>query len=330
MKLKVNEIKNFRSASIAIKNKGILPIHNFIKFENGIITKTNSESFLSIPGDFKGSCLIDEKILYAFIDSVKTEEIEVKVKDKLITLTDGKIKHNSPTDSVELFPSFPDAGDEKIEFDNKILWAINYAYNFTTEDESNPYKECVMVGKGIVGATNGFIAYTEKHNLKCNLILHRDRALAISKFESVIFSENDNFQFFTAGNVKYAFVKKDTKFVDLTPFSSMPGENNITLDKDIFIRFCNLSVASTPAGAVLESEISGNCLVMRYPQHNIYISTPLDLPLTETLQDFRFNPGIMLKLLKSIPDSMITLAPSSRKYFITGESGFVSLIMEMQ
>lgn len=330
MKLKVNQLRVFRAASSAVKNLGLLPINNFLKFENNTVTKTNSESYIVMPCEFDGSVLIDEKLLYAFIDNVKTDEIEVKIKDKTVTLTDGKIKQSSPTEDIKMFPTFPEESAERIEFDERVLWAINYSYNFTQEDESNPYKECVMIGNNIIGATNAFIAYTEIHGLKCNLVLHRDRAQTISKYESVLFCENDNYQFFDCGSTRYAFVKRDTKFIDLTPFTKLPGGDRVLLNKDVFINFCSMCIASTPAGAVLESEISGNCLVMQYPQHNIDISIPLDLPLETSMNDFSFNPSLMLKLLKSVPDQDITFVHAPNKYYVSGDSGFVGLIMEMK
>lgn len=330
MKLKTAQIKAFRTASASIKQNGILPILSYLKFDNGFITKNNMESFVIMPADFDGSCLIDEVRLYGFIDNIKASEFEVKIKDGIVTLSDGKYKQNSPTDLVSNFPVnvIPDA--DEIELTNTDMWAIKYASNFTQEDEINPYMKCVFIGNGIIAATNSFIAYTEKTELKNTIILQKETAAAIGKYESVLFSENESYQFFKCNEIKYGFIKKDTKFLDMKIFSVLPDGPGVALNKDEIINFCSMCVASTPTGATLEVNIKGGCLVMLYPAHNIDISTSIDLPVTETLQDFRFQPFLMLKMLKNVPDTDLIFYRGKDKYFITGESGFVALIMEMK
>ncbi len=330
MKLQTAQIKAFRNASASIKQNNILPILSYLKFDNGFITKNNLESFITMPADFEGSFLVDEKRLYGFVDNITSPEFEVTIKDGKIILTDGKFKQNSPTDEVSLFPvNITPDGDETI-IEPSDMWAIKYATSFTQEDEVNPYMKCVFIGNGIIAATNSFIAYTEKTKLANTIILQKETAIAISKYESVIFSENESYQFFTCNDIKYGFVKKDTKFLDMKVFSVLPDVAGMTLNKEVIINFCSMCIASTPAGATLEANIEGGCLVMLYPDHNIDISTPLDLPIESTLPDFRFQPFLMSKMLKAVPDSELTFYRGKDKYFINGESGFVALIMEMK
>ena len=104
MKLKVNEIKKFKSVAGALRQNNILPILSYLKFEDRIITKSNKESFVTMEADFEGSVLIDEKILMSFIEYVSGSEIDVNVSGNSVVLSCGKEKYKSPTDDVINFP----------------------------------------------------------------------------------------------------------------------------------------------------------------------------------------------------------------------------------
>ena len=50
--------------------------------------------------------------------------------------------------------------------------------------------------------------------------------------------------------------------------------------------------------------------------------------LPASLPDFSFNPVFMSKLLKSLPEDELNFIKEGNKFFVIGESGFVSIIME--
>ena len=223
MKLQTKQLKQFNAIAGSMKHNGILPILSYLKFEDGIITKNNLESFIEMEADFEGSVLIDEKILMSFVDSVNAEEIDVKVNGTKVTLSHGKEKDNSPTDDVKNFPQSAGSDNEEIEIPQEVLNAVKVAANFTMDRESMPYTSCVFIGNGLVGAITGFVAYVEKAGEGLpEIILERNAISVIRNFNTVSFSENDCYQFFTNNIFRFGFIKKDTKFINMKPISVMP------------------------------------------------------------------------------------------------------------
>lgn len=327
MKLLTKQLKTFNSIAGGMKVNNILPITSYLKFEDGYITKNNMESFVTMEADFKGKCLIDEKILMSFVESINADTIDVKIGEKSVILSHGKEKVTSPTDDLINFPKNDESDIKEIEIEPEVMKAIKIASNFAIEREGVPFTSCVFIGNGIVSATSGFIAYVENSAKDLpEIIIEKAAASAIRNFDSVSFSENDTYQFYTNHIFKFGFIKKDTKFVNMKTWSALPqGLKSEVIDKNELIGFCDFCTKAT-VGRVAIASIVKNKLVMKDAAYEI----DYEKPLSKELEDFTFNPVFMGKLLKSVPDETVTFSRAESKYYITGESGFVSLIMEMQ
>lgn len=188
MKLNTTEIKKFKIVSDSIKSRNILPILNYLKFDNGTITKSNGESFVVMDADFEGSFLVDESQLMSFIEKVNSKEIEIEVEGKRLLLINPNKKQErmaSPTEPVENFLNVAETGGEEIEFDDELIEQIKTASAFTTERENLPYTSCVFLGNGIVGAVNGFIAYAKKIEVDVpKIVLEKNVTDAIKRFKN--------------------------------------------------------------------------------------------------------------------------------------------------
>lgn len=327
MKLIVKQLKTFNSIAGGMKVNNILPITSYLKFEDGYITKNNMESFVTMEADFKGKCLIDEKALMSIVEKTNEEYIEVKVKDKTVTLLYGDKKGGSPTDDLINFPKNDESDAKEIEISSEVIKAIKVASNFTIDNGHLPFTACVFIGNGIVSASTGFIAYAEKEESKLpEIILDKSAVSAIRNFDSVSYSENESYQFFTNHIFRFGFSKKDTKFVNMKPFSIVPPDlEKIEINKNEILNFCEICISSCPSRAIVATA-KGKKLHMVDAAYEINH----DHPISVELPDFSFNPVFMAKLLKSIPDEKINIYKGPQRYYITGESGFVSLIMEMQ
>lgn len=323
MKLQTNQLKQFKAAASAIKQNNILPILSYLKFDNGTITKNNLESFIIMDSDFEGTMLIDEKVLMNFVDFTSASEITATVKGTQVIITDGKTKVTSPTDEVKNFPTNTETDTEQIELSANILYAIKAASNFTMDDQSMPFKEFIFVGNNIVTASNGFIFYGEKTTGAPQITIGKDAASAITKFESVLFSENDTYQFYSNGIYKFGFIKKDIKFLDMTKFMNLPESDKVEVNKSELIKFCDMCISNTP-GRVVTAKVDGNLLSMVDAGYGINIETNI----SATLDTFGFSPAYMIRMLKSLPGETLQFIRGKNKYYITGETGFVSLIME--
>lgn len=329
MILLTKQLKVFRAASSSIKQNNIIPVLSFLKFNNGTITKNNSQAFVIMDADFEGSCLIDERRLYGFLDKVTADTIEVKIKGESIVLTSAGIPSATyPTDDIGLFPDVESGDATPIDFPSAVMYAIKVASLFTIENESNAFTECVFIGNGIVSASNNFSAYVENVAKGMpEIILHRDTCAAITKFEKLSFSQSETYQFFSLPGFKYGFSKKETKFIDMSPYmKNLPSGDRLQIDKDEIINFCDICVSSMPPGRILNARIEPGRLIMEDGAHSVNVEHPLAVELP----DFGFNPSVMGKMLKSLPDQEVCFIKGPNKYYITGVSGFIALIMEMK
>lgn len=327
MKLQTKQLKTFNSIAGAMKQNNLLPILSYLKFEDGYITKNNLESFVTMEADFTGKCLIDEKILMSFVDSVKAETIDVKIGEKSVILSNGKEKVTSPTDNLINFPKNDETDEKEIEITSEVIRAVKIASNFTMDRDDLPFTSCVFVGNGIVSASSGFIAYVENSDKDLpEIVVDKLAASAIRNFDSVMYSENKSYQFYTNHIFKFGFIKKDTKFLNMKQWSAVPKDlKSVSINKTELVGFCEFCIKAT-VGRVVVASISNGKLVMKDSAYEI----DYEKPLSVQLEDFTFNPVYMGKLLKSVPDEMVTFTRAESKYYITGDSGFVSLIMEMQ
>ena len=326
MKLKTNELKKFNSYSSSIKANSILPIFSYLKFKDGVITKSSSEQFIEMEADFKGKCLIDERALMAFVNAESSDEINVEVKGNSILLSSGKRRGTSPTEDINNFPKSEFNIDNAVSIPNEIISSIKIASNFTLERENMPYTSCVFLGRGLLGASTGFVAYIESIDKSIpEIILDKPITTALKSLSNVLFSETGSWQFIQSGAFNFGFRKREIKFVNFLPFLNIGDEEGVKTDKSEIIAFCNNCIATTPSSVVV-AKIEGNKLTMNDADFGVSCETELPIELG----DFTFNPSFMGKLLMSLPDEEVTFIKNKDRFYITGKSGFTSLIMQMQ
>lgn len=326
MILKVKQLVEFRNASSSIKQNGILPVLAYLKFHDGTITKSNMESFVNMKADFQGSLLIDENILMNFLNFTKADEITLTVKENSVVITDGtKARVTSPTEAVENYPATKETDQQEIPLSKEVMRALRIASNFTVDDQTMPFKEFVFIGNNLVAVSNGFTSYTEKLETgERKIVVGQHAASTVSKFEEARFKENEAYQFFFTGAFDYGFAKKEVGFLDMTPFANMPAGPEVEVNKQELISFCEMCISSCPGRSVVASIEDGNMRMI-----DSAFGIDIDIPMIAPMENFSFNPAMMVKMLKSIPDDKMRWVSSGNKYFLTGASGFVSLIMKI-
>lgn len=327
MKLLTNQIKSFKYLASSIKTNSIIPVLSFLRFKDGYITKSNLESFIIMKADFDGSFLLDEHMLYSFIDGISSTEITVTIEGNTALLTDGKEKQKCPTLPVEDFITLPEFSGEKYTLDNSLITEIKIAYAGVTQElDHTPIASCVIVANGIVGACGGISSYTNKCDEKLPKIILEKQAISMLKnFKEVLFYESDNYLVFSSDDFQFGFIKKDMQAFDLRQFSTLPEGEGIEIPKSEIISFSDSCVA-TCAGRPIKISIEDGKMIMNDPGYSV----EKEKPLSAKLDDFTFNPVFMSKLLKSLPDEVLKFTRAKSKYYISGFGGYVSLIMEMQ
>lgn len=323
MKLKVAQIKEFKKIASGIKTNQTLPVLSYLKFENGYITKNNLESFVTMKADFEGNFLLDEISLFSFIDSITADEIDIEISQTQALFTFGKEKHKSPTEDVSGFLVLPEITGEAFVLTPKILNEIKTAALFTQDIENTPYASCIFVGRGLIGACINHMAYTKIMDGLPEIIIERNSMQILKNFDSLEFVDAGNYTCFSSGNFKIGFIKKDTKFLPLSPFAIVPEGKSVDIEKYEIIKFCDSCITAC-MGRFIQINVENGKMHLADSAYGIEKEKPCEL------EDFGFNPTVMSKLLKSLPDEKITFTKSDRKYYMTGPGGYVALIMEMQ
>lgn len=325
MKLQTNELKKFLGITSSMKQNGILPILSYIRFQDGIITKNNLEQFVEMEANFKGECLIDERVLTSFVNSISGNEIDVEISKTNVLLTCGKDKTKSPTTDISEFPISQFEDVEEIELTEDVINKISIASNFAIERENAPYTSCVFIGDGIIGASNSFIAFVDKIDKNFQkIILEKNAANVIKSFNYGFLSQSAERVFFKFGDFKFGFIKKDTKFIDFSPFSKVPEIEKVVIDKNEIVSFCDSCIAATPSKVVVAA-FDENRLIMNDNEFGV----SREKEISVEVEHFAFNPSLMNKLLKALPDEEVSLQKDGNKFYITGKGEYVSIIMEI-
>lgn len=332
MKISVEQLKRFKNNSSSIKTNNILPILGYLKFsKDGTVTKNAMGSFIIQKIDCKEDFLVDETILMSFVNYTSSPTIDVTIKDGKIILSDGTgAKKTSPTEPVENFPvnDTPDA--EPFELDLEVLQSIGIASQFVM-DKDIPDAACyVFVGNNHVCGSNGAIAYIDEFVEKLpKIVLDKNTATTISRYDSVLFSENDSYLFFETDDVKLGFIKNQYQWMDESPFATFTPEAKFEMDKREFVNF-NDMVINDNISKVAVSSISVSKGKLNYESNDTGYERVAEKQIAvegDDMEKFNFNPALMAKLLKSVPDDTLTFNRMGNRYYITGDSGFVSLII---
>lgn len=333
MKISVSELKSFKANASFIKQNNIIPVLAYLKFENGCVIKNNLNSFLIQKiGKFKESILVDEKILMAFVDNASSDEIEISVSGKRILITDGFTKDYSPTDDIINFPTNENGVFDKVQISAEVLASIKTASTFILSEETMPNKSNIFVGKKSVAGSNGFIAYVKTFDTDLTqMVLSKDTCTAISKFGSIDFYESENYHFFENDKCKFGFIKPTYPFFDLTVFGKYDNEApHFEVNKFDLIKFNDLAISSPSKKVVATLKVQSEVMKLVMKDSDYERDVEKDISVTgEDVSLFAYMPVNLNQLLKNVPDNDVTFYQAKNKYYITGESGFTTLIMEV-
>lgn len=192
VKVPLADIKDFKKNSSFIKSNSILPIYGYIKFDNGTMSKHSREEFVIQQSNFSGSFLVEEKVLFNFIEYATSSDILFSIDDKKATMTDGRQKQNCATEDTKHFPKCEEPPKEQYNFDDAILKAIGSAAHFTREDEIELRVSHVFIGNKTITASDGIIAYCKEFDSELpTTAIYKSIAERISKMPAGKFSETE-------------------------------------------------------------------------------------------------------------------------------------------
>lgn len=332
MKLNVEELKQFNAKSSQIPTSTLLPILSYLKFEPGKVTKNSLNSFICMDISCTDTMLVDEKQLMAFVNYTKATEIDLKIKDGQVLITDGtKINYTSPTEPVQNFPVNDSPEDvEWLPLKQGLINDLDIAANFSIED-GETFRSHVFIGNGLIGACDNFIGYLRKVEMPVDIVLLRQVALIIGKLEVVEFNQNDSYHFFTSGKFKYGFIKSTIPMVNFTPFiSDLTGQESFVISKKQLISINDLAINRSPLPQVIGNfSCSKDLLNINFTDSNYELSLKESLPCIGSIEgEFTYNAAIFNRMLKSIPDDLLRFTFFKNKLYVTSDTNsFISLIM---
>lgn len=333
VKVPLADIKAFKKNSSFIKSNSILPIYGYIKFDNGTISKHSRDEFVIQQANFSGSFLVEEKVLFNFIEYATSSDIIFMVDEKKVTMTDGDLKQNCATDEVKHFPKFDEFPKEQFDFDADVLKAIGAAANFTRDAENDLIISHVFIGNKTVAASDRIIAYCKEFEQELpSTAIQRTIAERISKMPAGKFSETEKKCFYQYGNMRYGFSKTEATYVDFRKYFEMPRENKFIVNKSEISDFNDLCLANSPLKYARPSfTIQNGKMKLSVVDAKYSRDGEKEIEVVGKMTGiFRYDAELMNKILKSSPDEELTFHQSNNMFYICGESGFSSLIIELK
>lgn len=333
VKVPLADIKAFRKNSSFIKNNSVLPIYGFIKFDNGTITKSSKHEFVIQQSNFSGSFLVEEKVLFNYIEYAASADILFTIEEKKVTMSDGETKQSCTSDDIKLYPICEEPPAEQYSFDDTILNAIGAAAHYTRDDDQDLVISHIFIGNKTIAATDKLIAYCKEVEGELpKTAIQKYTAERISKMAPGFFSDSETKCFYKVGNMIYGFSKTEATHVDLRQYFSLQKGERFIVNKAKISDFNELAVANSPlkyAWPTFSIENSKMLLSVVDADYSRNSEKLIDV-VGGMNGKFQYDAALMNKILKSAPDEELTFYQSNRLFYITGDSGFSSLIMELQ
>lgn len=333
VKIPLADIRAFKKNSSFIKNNSILPIYGYIKFDDGTITKNSKYEFVTQESNFSGSFLVEEKVLFNYIEYATSSDILFTIEDKKITISDGKTKQTCVTDDIKLYPICEEPPKEYYTFDDNILKAIGAAANFTRDDEHDLIISHIFLGNKTIAASDRLIGYCKEVEPDLPITaIQKHTAERISKMSSGFFSETEKKCFFQMGRMSYGFSKTEATYVDMRKYFKLDRGDSFTAQKSEISDFNDMCLAiATSKSAWPTFEVQNNILKLSASDADYGRDGQKEIEVVGKMDgSFRYDAVLMNRLLKSAPDEELTFHQANAMFYITGASGFSSLIMELK
>ena len=334
MKIKTSELRSFLSAGGHIKTNNILPILQYIKFDNGRIIKNNLSEFIVYETSFAGSILVEERLLSNLVSVAVSEYIEISKLKNRVVLTDGSNTIEHQYEPQENFPLNEEPTSEgEYELTPDDLLQIGICSDFCHENHILVQHHHLYITDGEIFASNNVVAYFKKTNSKMPTVqISKPNAKKISALKTAVFSQNDSYMFFVSDNIKYGFIKAaGLTSLKMGQYMNVDSSDHVfTVDRSEFVNFSNICTTSTPAKIIrCNLSLEKEYLKLSMVDDDYSVSVNKTLKATGSVEGvFCFDPNQMNRLCKSLPDQLLTFHQFPKKYLVTGQSGFVALIME--
>jgi DNA polymerase III sliding clamp (beta) subunit (PCNA family) len=331
-KVPVADIRSFKKNSAHIKNNGILPILDYVKFDNGTITKTNLNEFVVQESNFSGAFLIEERVLFNFIEYTSASDILFAADGKKITLSDGSQKFTSNQGDISVYPVTEEMPEEKYSLTDTILKLFGAAAKYTKEDQYDLIISHIFVGNEVITASDRLIAFCRKIDRDLpKTAIPRFVAERVSSMEPAMFAQTEKKIFFQTGKVLYGFPKTEATYVDMRQYFKYEKGNSFVVDRSEIVSFNEMALSMSPSKICHPTfEVSNNKMKLSVNNADYGEDGEKEVDVVGKFDNkFKYDALLMNRLLKTAPDDELTFHQAKSMCYITGDSGFTSLIMEL-
>lgn len=332
IKVSVSDIRSLKKNSSHIKKNGILPILDYIKFDDGTITKTNLNEFVVQESNFRGSFLIEEMVLFNFIEYTDASDISFVADGKKITLSDGSQKTTSTQGDIALYPVTEEAPTETVTLTDTILKLFGAAAKYTREDQYDLIISHIFIGADSILASDRFIAFYKKIDRDLpKTAIPRSVAEVVSSIDPANFSQTEKKLFFKTSKILYGFKKTEATHVDIRKFFDYEKVDSFHAQKSELIGFNEMCLSMSKLKICHPFlEIADGKLLMSAVNSDFGVDNEKEIDVVGKMGDkFQYDAVILNRLLKTAPDDELTFSRVKGMMYITGDSGFTSLIMEL-
>jgi len=332
IKVPLADIRSFKKNSSHIKKNGIIPILDYVKFDNGAITKSSLNEFVVQESNFSGAFLIEERVLFNFIEYTNAADILFVVDDKKITLSDGVQKTTSAPGDISIFPETEEPPKETVALTDTILKLFGAAAKYTVEDMYDLIVSHIFIGDDSILASDRFIAFYRKVDRQLpKTAIPRNVAERVSSIDPANFSQTEKRLFFKAGKVLYGFQKTEAVHVDLRKIFDYEKDTSFHVSKQELIGFNEMCISMSPLKICHPSfEIKNGKLWLSAIDGDYGVDNKKEIDVVGKMETkFKYDAAKMNLLLKTAPDDELTFCRVKTMMYITGDSGFTSLIMQL-
>lgn len=332
VKVPVADIRLFKKNSSHIQNKGILPIHDYIKFDNGTITKTNLNEFVIQESTFTGSLLVEERILFNFIDYTSATEITFMTDGKRVILSDGSQKTGSTQGDITLFHIPEEMPKETVSLTDTILKHFGSAAKYIQEGNDDLRKTHVFIGGSEIFASDAQIGFYRKIDRELpKIAIPRSVAQRVSSIDPADFAQTERKLFFKAGKVIYGFQKTEATYFDMSRLFKFENLDSFHAPKAELIAFNDMCLSMSKIKMCHPFlEVKDGKLLMSAVNSDYGVDNEKEIDVIGKMEGkVQYDAGTLNRLLKTAPDEELTFSRGKGMIYITGDSGFTSLIMEL-
>lgn len=322
MTFKTSELRAFLNAASRIKTNTLMPVLCFIRFQDGTITKNALHSFVQYTCEFTGTWLIEERLLQTFVNSTISDEVIITWTDEKVMLYAGDSKLQGPNEDIKNFPVNDQSGVE-LKLPEGATDAIGIAAQMLTDDESaHPRCRHIFVGNKIIAGVDGWVGYLQDFTYELpQIMLSKHVAQIVSRLDQPCFSQNESYHFFREGFLLYGFSKPECTWMDMGILRCNNCFPVFSVDKFDLIRFCENCLAASPLNGIVATMEKKDVLMLRFSDvgFGVEIEKRIECEGDEAAL-FRFQPKLLLRMLKALPVTEVKAWRGERCYYFTGEN----------